>query len=104
MTKTDAHQFVIIKEAAMIRALILGLTVCCLAPAAEQPPRQYDPKQPADALEIVVSVSGQVPLKLNESQALMQSLQTLAALVRADQEAKAKAAEPKPVEPAKPKD
>lgn len=83
--------------------VILAMAVCCLAEAADQPQRQLDGNQPADALQILTILAAQAPLKLDESEQRRAAILTLQAVVqrdavaqaKAEADAKAKAAEPK---------
>lgn len=85
------------------------LIICCLLifgallPAADEP-RQLDPAKPAEAILIIDGLTRQLNLPRDHAIALTMAIQTVGKLVAADAEAKAKAAEPKPVEPAKPKE
>lgn len=85
-----------------MRSIALLILSLALLPAADQP-QQLDPTKPADAVLIVDGLTRQLSLPRDQAVALTMAIQTLGKLVAADAEAKAKAAEPKPVEPAKPK-
>jgi hypothetical protein len=101
-----------------MRFLILA-TLAILATAlsaADQPP-QLDPRKPADAIAIVDGLTRQLALPRDQAVGLTVAIETLAGAVRQHGEFQAalaklreqmgadtKAAEPKPVEPAKPKD
>jgi hypothetical protein len=88
----------------MRAALLLALCLSALLAADQPAPVQLDPSKPADAVLIIDGLTRQLQLPREQAVALTMAIQTVGGVVREQAEAKAKAAEPKPVDaPAKPK-
>jgi hypothetical protein len=88
----------------MRSTILLTLSLCLAAASAADQPPQLDPRKPADAVQVVDLLTRQLALPRDQAVGLTVAIETLAGVVREREAAQAKAAEPKPVEPAKAQD